>query len=88
MDANNERGETATPYGTDGDIMMRCPFPDHQDSTPSLSANIDKNGCWRCFGCKRKGNLEQLLAQLKSITVGEAIQQIATDLPPPASPGN
>lgn len=33
-------------------IMYKCPFPDHDDSTPSFSV---KRGVWRCFGCNRRG---------------------------------
>jgi len=32
----------------------RCPFPDHEDKSPSFS--IDKSGFrWKCFGCDKHG---------------------------------
>lgn len=36
---------------------FRCPW--HDDSSPSLSANIE-TGLWLCFGCDRRGNLDTL----------------------------
>ena len=60
---------------SNGELMMCCPF--HQDDTPSLCANYEKNGCWRCHGCARKGNIFELLAGLGETTIGEAIQFLA-----------
>lgn len=34
-----------------------CPF--HDERTPSFSIHLDE-GLWYCFGCSRKGNIEQL----------------------------
>lgn len=34
----------------------RCPFPDHDDSTPSFFVNED-NGFYICFGCGRSGGV-------------------------------
>jgi len=35
----------------------RCPFPDHEDKHPSFFISL-QTGSWWCFGCKRKGRME------------------------------
>jgi 5S rRNA maturation endonuclease (ribonuclease M5) len=67
-------GAVVIEYGK-GDLMICCPF--HEDSNPSCSVRPRKNGCFHCFGCGQKGNLTDLIRQLKSITKGKAIQQMA-----------
>lgn len=42
---------------------VNCPFPDHQDSSPSFYINILTNS-FHCFGCSRKGGVCQFLACL------------------------
>ncbi len=37
----------------------RCPLPDHEDKTPSFTANPEKN-LWYCFGCVRGGDVVEL----------------------------
>ena len=39
-----------------GELLARCPFPDHQDRTPSFRVNPAK-GVWHCFGCRRGGSV-------------------------------
>ncbi len=34
--------------------MIRCPFPDHNDSTPSFQVRKSENQ-WICYGCQRRG---------------------------------
>jgi CHC2 zinc finger len=72
--ANTRRGQETTRRGQ-GELMLKCPF--HDDDTPSLCANTRKNGCWYCHGCKRKGTVYELLAQLNGTTIGEAIECLA-----------
>lgn len=38
-----------------------CPFPDHKDNKPSFRINLER-GFYSCFGCKRSGSLQELLA--------------------------
>ena len=35
--------------------MGTCPFPEHDDSEPSFSVNME-NGQYKCFGCNESGN--------------------------------
>jgi hypothetical protein len=37
----------------------RCPFPDHEDRSPSFTANREKN-VWFCHGCLRGGDVVEL----------------------------
>jgi len=39
-----------------GQWVGRCPFPDHDDSSPSLTVRGDGR-LWRCWGCGRGGDL-------------------------------
>jgi hypothetical protein len=73
--ANIRRGHVTTCRGK-GELMLKCPF--HDDDTPSLCANTRKNGCWYCHGCKRRGTVYELLAQLNGTNIGEAIESLAT----------
>lgn len=46
--------------------MIRCPFPDHDDGTPSFSYNEDKK-VFHCFGCDRGGDIVNLHYHFKEI---------------------
>jgi DNA primase len=37
-------------------FVCRCPFPDHEDSTPSFVVTPSEN-LWNCFGCGRGGDI-------------------------------
>ncbi|MFC4645376.1 CHC2 zinc finger domain-containing protein [Streptomyces mangrovi] len=34
----------------EGRVKIPCPLPDHPDSNPSASVDLDRNR-WNCFGC-------------------------------------
>jgi 5S rRNA maturation endonuclease (ribonuclease M5) len=75
-----ERGSSAdrgnsTTIRQGGELMLKCPF--HSDHTLSLSANTRKQGSWHCHGCKRSGDVYQLLAGLLGCSVGEAMIMLA-----------
>jgi DNA primase len=36
------------------DVVCRCPFPDHEDRTPSFVVSEDRN-LWHCLGACRAG---------------------------------
>lgn len=36
--------------------VCRCPFPDHEDKTPSFVVTPSEN-LWNCFGCHRGGDI-------------------------------
>lgn len=60
-----------------GDLKICCPF--HPDTNPSCSFSPARY-CFQCFGCKRKGSLIDLIAGLKGVGRGSAIEYMATFL--------
>lgn len=56
--------------------IMRCPFPNHNDQTPSFSLIRKSNGCW-CHGCSRGGSVIDFVAHNKGITAKEAVVWLA-----------
>ncbi len=50
-----------------GNIMSRCPYPDHDDGTPSFGIRID-DGVFHCYGCNRSGNVVHLIKNLTKCT--------------------
>lgn len=60
-----------------GDVRFRCPFPDHDDSTPSCSMSVVTRGYWgNCFGCGRGFNAVTLLRDLRRIESSEKRRRI------------
>ncbi|WP_166176035.1 CHC2 zinc finger domain-containing protein [Rubrobacter tropicus] len=53
-----------------------CPYPDHQEKTPSFSVSPDR-GFYYCFGCQRGGDAIKLLMDLKSLDFAEAVSYLA-----------
>jgi len=51
----------------------RCPFPWHEDSSPSFSVT---GQLWHCFGCGKGGDVFTFLQELGS-TFAEAIRMVA-----------
>jgi len=57
----------------------KCPFPDHNDHTPSFHYN-PQEGRFFCFGCKRGGRAVQFLAFYKQIPIIAAAESLAETL--------
>ncbi|HET7273235.1 MAG TPA: CHC2 zinc finger domain-containing protein, partial [Rubrobacter sp.] len=53
-----------------------CPYPDHQEKTPSFSVSPDR-GFYYCFGCQRGGDTIKLVMDLKSFDFAEAVSYLA-----------
>jgi DNA primase len=53
-----------------------CPYPDHQEKTPSFSVSPDR-GFYYCFGCQRGGDAIKLVMDLKSFDFAEAVTYLA-----------
>jgi len=53
-----------------------CPYPDHQEKTPSFSVSPDR-GFYYCFGCQRGGDAIKLIMELKSFDFAEAVSYVA-----------
>ena len=58
-------GHTGTQKGRE--VRLLCPF--HDDTHPSLWANVEK-GIWHCFGCGLKGDMVALVIQHEGINTG------------------
>jgi DNA primase len=53
-----------------------CPYPDHQEKTPSFSISPDQ-GFYYCHGCQRGGDAIKLVMDLKSLEFAEAVSYLA-----------
>jgi DNA primase len=70
------RGVELRPRG--GDLVCRCPLPEHDDGTPSfhVTAN-DAGGGGHCFGCDWAGNAIQLVQALDGCGFVDAVASLA-----------
>jgi len=61
------------------EFIARCPFPDHDDSSPSFSMAIDgpKKGLHQCFGCGSSGNTLHLVQRCLDVDRQEAERTLA-----------
>ncbi len=62
---------------TGSGLMGRCPFPDHQEKTPSFSVSEVKQ-VYHCFGCHKKGNIFTFLQNYQGMNFPEAIEFLAS----------
>ena len=53
--------------------QTNCPFPNHDDKTPSFAIYEDH---YYCFGCHEIGNAIDFVQKIKKVTRNEAISQI------------
>lgn len=53
-----------------------CPYPDHQEKTPSFSVSPDR-GFYYCFGCQKGGDAIKLVTDLKGLSFAEAVSYLA-----------
>jgi len=59
-----------------GGFMGRCPFPDHQEKTPSFSVSETKQ-VYNCFGCHKKGNIFTFVQQFMGLHFPDAVEYLA-----------
>ena len=57
-------------------LMGLCPFPDHNEKTPSFSVSASKQ-LYHCFGCKKSGNIIGFLQNYNGMSFPEAIEFLA-----------
>lgn len=53
-----------------------CPFPDHDDKTPSFNVIHDKNFCY-CHGCGGGGDVIKFAEKHSGVTFPEAVEMVA-----------
>lgn len=59
-----------------GRLLGLCPFPDHNEKTPSFSVSEDKQ-VYYCFGCKKSGNIYTAVQELQGMSFPEAVEFLA-----------
>ena len=57
-------------------LMGLCPFPDHNEKTPSFSVSASQ-GLYHCFGCKSSGNIFTYLQQQRGMDFKTALEYLA-----------
>lgn len=60
---------------SNGEWITHCPFPPHEDNNPSFYVCL-ANGLYKCFSCPAQGNLVQLYAHIKGVSLDEANQAL------------
>lgn len=55
-----------------GEALARCPHPQHDDSTPSWSVNLE-TGLHGCFSCGYVGNWQQLVRDVLGLSHDDAV---------------
>lgn len=58
-----------------GNYKTFCPFPDHEDSVPSMYVYTDTNTC-HCFGCGRHLSPIEFLSQYLNVPQNEILNKI------------
>lgn len=53
-----------------------CPYPDHQEKTPSFSVDSEK-GFYYCFGCQKGGDAIKLVSELQNLSFVESVEYLA-----------
>ncbi len=53
-----------------------CPFPNHNEKTPSFSVSEDRQ-LYHCFGCKKSGNAYNFLIDYFGMNFPEAVEHLA-----------
>ena len=62
--------------GKGGHFMGLCPFPGHDEKTPSFSISQDKQ-VYHCFGCGQSGNIFSFLKNYQGLTFPDAVEYLA-----------
>lgn len=57
-------------------LMGTCPFPSHNEKTPSFSVSADKQ-LYHCFGCGKSGNIFTFLRDYNGLSFPEAVEYLA-----------
>ncbi|MEO0336710.1 MAG: DNA primase, partial [Pseudomonadota bacterium] len=58
-------------------MMGCCPFPDHNEKTPSFSVSSTKQ-VYYCFGCGKSGNIITYLRAMRGLSFPETIEWLAS----------
>jgi DNA primase len=58
-------------------MQGQCPFPSHNDKTPSFSVNVEE-GLYYCFGCGRRGDVITFLREMEGLDFESAVERLAS----------
>ena len=53
-----------------------CPFPSHNEKTPSFSVNVEE-GLYYCFGCGKRGDVITFLREIEGLDFETAVERLA-----------
>ena len=62
--------------GSGGRLIGLCPFPDHNEKTPSFSVSEDRQ-FYYCFGCKSSGDIYSFLKAIQGMSFYETVEYLA-----------
>lgn len=68
--------DTVLKAGAQGQYTGLCPFPDHNEKTPSFSVSSVKQ-VYHCFGCQKGGDIFTYLRDHKGMGFVSAVQYLA-----------
>jgi hypothetical protein len=72
------RGISPSKGGSGGDkTLYSCPFPNHNDSTPSFYVFHNEYDRFMCFGCNQQGDIINLISQMEGLSLKQAISRLA-----------
>ena len=54
-----------------------CPFPSHNEKSPSFSVNVEE-GLYYCFGCGRRGDVITFLREMEGLDFESAVERLAS----------
>jgi DNA primase len=54
----------------------QCPFPDHNDKSPSFSVNAE-DGLYYCFGCAKSGDTITFVREMDGLDFAPAVEKLA-----------
>lgn len=57
-------------------LLGLCPYPDHNEKTPSFSLSVTKQ-VYHCFGCKKSGNIYSFLKDIRGFSFIDALEYLA-----------
>ena len=57
-------------------LIGLCPFPGHNEKTPSFTVNPARNIC-KCFGCGRGGNAVNFIMEMEQCSYPDALRKLA-----------
>lgn len=73
------------PIGRGREVKVRCPF--HEDTTPSLRINDEKDGgVWHCDPCAAGGDVFEFVKKHQGVTFPEAVQFVRERTQPSVAP--